>query len=54
MLDSAGELVFGITRVDRIFGADFSESLAGSLKCLMTSSSEFWLWHRRLREPARD
>ena len=48
VLDSAGELVFGISRVGRIFGADFSESLAGSLKCLMTSSSEFWLWHRRL------
>ena len=48
LLDSAGELVFGISRVGRIFGADFSESLAGSLKCLMTSSSEFWLWHRRL------
>ena len=48
VLDSAGELVFGISRVGRIFGADFSESLAGSLKCLLTSSSEFWLWHRRL------
>ena len=27
VLDSAGELVFGIDRVGRIFGADFSESL---------------------------
>nr|ADB85323.1 putative retrotransposon protein [Phyllostachys edulis] len=48
VLDSAGELVFGISRVGMIFGADFSESLTGSLKCLIASSSEFWLWHRRL------
>ena len=50
VLDSAGELVFDITRIARIFGADFSESLAGSVKCLISSSSssEFWLWHRRL------
>lgn len=48
VLDSAGELVFGISRVGRNFGADFSESLAESLKCLISSSSEFWLWHRHL------
>ena len=43
VLDSVGDLVFGISRVGRIFAADFSESLAGSLKCLIASSFEFWL-----------
>ena len=48
VLDSVGELTFGISRVGRIFGANFSEFLAGSFKCLIVSSSEFWLWHHCL------
>ena len=48
VLDSSGALVCKISRVGRVFGADFSES-SGSSRCLLAQpSSELWMWHRRL------
>ena len=48
VLDSSGSLVCGISRIGRVFQADFAGS-PGSHKCLFAqSSSELWKWHRRL------
>jgi hypothetical protein len=48
VLDSHGELVCGISRIKKVFQADFSFSQS-SMKCLISrSSSELWKWHRRL------
>ena len=50
VLDSTGDLVFGISRVGKIFGADFGVLLSSGPRCFVASSkmSEFQLWHRRL------
>jgi hypothetical protein len=48
VLDSAGNLVYGISRIRNVFQADFSFAQS-SLRCLLSqSSSELWKWHRRL------
>jgi hypothetical protein len=48
VLDSAGNLVCGVSRIGNIFQADFSLTQS-SLRCLLSqSSSELWKWHRRL------
>jgi hypothetical protein len=48
VLDSRGELLWGISRIGKIFQADFSFSQS-SMKCLISqSSSELYKWHRRL------
>jgi hypothetical protein len=47
-LDSSGKRVCGISRIRNVFQADFS-SAQSSLRCLiLQSSSELWMWHRRL------
>jgi hypothetical protein len=48
VLDSSGKLVCGISRLGKVFQADFSFTQS-SVKCLISqSSSELWKWHRRL------
>jgi hypothetical protein len=48
VLDSSGNVVCGIYRIDNVFQADFSFTQS-SMKCLISqSSSELWKWHRRL------
>jgi hypothetical protein len=48
VLDSFGNLVCGISRIGKVFQADFSFAQS-SMKCLISqSSSELWKWHRRL------
>jgi hypothetical protein len=48
VLDSSGKLVCGISRIVKVFQADFSLSQS-SIECLiLQSSSELWKWHRRL------
>jgi hypothetical protein len=48
VLDSRGDLVCGISRIEKVFQADFSFTQS-SMKCLISwSSSELWKWHRRL------
>jgi hypothetical protein len=48
VLDSSGKLVCGISRIGKVFQADFSFAQS-SVKCLISqSSSELWKWHRRL------
>ena len=48
-LESPGELVFEISRYERIFCANFSVSSASSSRCLVASDShDLVLWHRRL------
>ena len=48
VLDSAGDLVCGVSRIGNVFQADFSLAQS-SLKCLLSqSSSELWKWHSRL------
>jgi hypothetical protein len=48
VLDSSGKRVCGISRIGKIFQADFS-CAQSSVKCLICySSSELWKWHRRL------
>jgi hypothetical protein len=48
VLDSSGNIVCGIYRIDNVFQADFSFTQS-SMKCLISqSSSELWKWHRRL------
>ena len=48
VLDSSSALICKISRVGRVFGADFSES-SGSSRCLLAQPSfELWMWHRRL------
>nr|ADB85299.1 putative retrotransposon protein [Phyllostachys edulis] len=49
VLDSSGELVFKISRFERIFCADFSFSSASSPRCRVASDSyDLVLWYRRL------
>jgi transposase InsO family protein len=48
VLDSFGKHVCGISRIGNIFEANFS-SAQSSLRCLISqSSSELWMWYRRL------
>ena len=48
VLDSNGDLVCGISRIGKVFQADFSLAQT-SLKCMISqSSSELWKWYRRL------
>jgi hypothetical protein len=48
VLDSSGMLVCGISRLGKVFQADFSFSQT-SVKCLISQSlSELWMWYRRL------
>jgi hypothetical protein len=48
VLDSSGKRVCGISRIGKVFQADFS-SAQSSLRCLISqSSSELWKWHKRL------
>jgi hypothetical protein len=48
VLDSAGNLVCGVSRIENVFQTDFSLAQS-SLRCLLSqSSSELWKWHRRL------
>jgi hypothetical protein len=48
VLDSAGNLVCGVSQIRNVFQADFSLAQS-SLRCLLSqSSSELWKWHRRL------
>jgi hypothetical protein len=48
VLDSSGKLVCGISRLEKVFQADFSFAQS-SVKCLISQSlSELWKWHRRL------
>jgi hypothetical protein len=48
VLDSSDKRVYGISRIENIFQADFS-SAQSSLRCLISqSSSELWKWDRRL------
>ena len=50
VLHSTSDLVFGISRVGKIFGADFGRLLSSGPRCFVASSkmSDFQLWHRRL------
>jgi hypothetical protein len=48
VLDSSGKVVCGISRIGKVFQADFSFTQS-SVKCLISqSSSELWKWHRKL------
>jgi hypothetical protein len=48
LLDSSGKLVCGISRLGKVFQADFSFAQS-SMKCLISQSSfELWKWPRRL------
>jgi hypothetical protein len=48
VLDSSSKLVYGISRLEKVFQADFSYAQS-SIKCLISqSSSQLWKWHRRL------
>jgi hypothetical protein len=48
VLDSSGKRVCDISRISKVFQANFSYAHS-SVKCLISqSSSEYWKWHRRL------
>jgi hypothetical protein len=48
VLDSSRRLICVISRIGKVFQADFL-FVQSSLKCLISqSSSELWKWHRRL------
>jgi hypothetical protein len=48
VLNSCGDLVCGISHIEKVYQADFSFPQS-SMKCLISwSSSELWKWHRRL------
>jgi hypothetical protein len=48
VLDSSGKLVCSISRLEKVFQADFSFAQS-SMNCLISQSlSELWKWHRRL------
>ena len=54
VIDSLGALICWISRVGRVFGANFFE-LSGSSRCLIAQLySELWLWHRRLEHMSFD
>jgi hypothetical protein len=46
VLDSSGNLVYGISRIRKVFQADFSFAQS-FMKCLISQSLfELWKWHR--------
>jgi hypothetical protein len=46
--DSSSKRVCGISRIGKVFQADFS-CAQSSVKCLISqSSSDLWMWYRRL------
>jgi hypothetical protein len=48
VLDSSGKLICGISRLGKVFQANFSFAQS-SVKCLIFQTSfELWKWHRRL------
>jgi hypothetical protein len=48
VLDSASNLVCGVSQIKNVFQADFSLAQS-SLRCLLSQSSfELWKWHMRL------
>jgi hypothetical protein len=48
VLDSSGKFVCGISRLEKVFQADFSFAQS-SVKCLISQSlSELWKWYSRL------
>jgi hypothetical protein len=48
VLDSSGKRVCGISRIGKVFQAEFSFAQS-FVKCLISQSSyEFWMWHGRL------
>jgi hypothetical protein len=48
VLDSTGNLVYGVSRIGNVFQANFSLTQS-SLMCLLSqSSSELWKWYRRI------
>jgi hypothetical protein len=48
VLDSSGKRVCDISRISKVFQANFSYAHS-SVKCLISQSSfEYWKWHRRL------
>jgi hypothetical protein len=48
VLDSAGNLVCGVSQIRNVFQDDLSLARS-SLKCLLSQSCfELWKWHRRL------
>ena len=48
ILDSTGALVCGISRIGKVFRADFSIAQSSHVCLLIRLSSDLWLWHRRL------
>jgi hypothetical protein len=48
VLGSSGKLVCGISRLRKVFQADFSFAQSSVKYLISQSSSEFWKWHRRL------
>jgi hypothetical protein len=48
VLDSSGRLVCGISRLGKVFQADFSFAQSSVMCLISQSSSEIWNWHRRL------
>jgi hypothetical protein len=48
LLDSAGNLVCGVSRIKNVFQADFSLAQSSLRYLLSQSSFEVWKWHRML------
>jgi hypothetical protein len=48
VLDSSGKLVCDISRIGKVFQADFSFAQSSVMCLISQSSSELWKWHRRL------
>jgi hypothetical protein len=48
VLDSSGKLVYGISRLKKVFQTDFSYAQSSIKYLISQSSSQLWKWHRRL------
>jgi hypothetical protein len=48
VLDSRGDLICGISRIGKVFQADFAFAQSSMKYLISRSSSELWKWHRRL------
>lgn len=49
VLDASGDLVFNISRLGKVFKADFNHSFSSNIRCLVASESRYlFFWHRRL------